>query len=74
MFDWTLLNDYHHTKRFFLSGGIGLKEVAKLKQFLNSRAGRYCYAIDLNSKFESEPGLKKMEELEEFFKQIEKHK
>jgi len=73
LFDWTLLNDYHHTKRFFLSGGIGLKEVAKLKQLLNSRAGRYCYAIDLNSKFESEPGLKKMEELEEFFKQIEKH-
>jgi phosphoribosylanthranilate isomerase len=74
LFDWTLLNDYHHTKRFFLSGGIGLKEAAILKQFLNSRAGQYCYAIDLNSKFESEPGLKNREELEEFFKQIEKHK
>jgi len=73
LFDWKLLNNYHRKKRFFLSGGIGLEETEMLEQFLNSKAGQYCYAIDLNSKFESEPGLKNTEELEEFFKQIEKH-
>ncbi len=72
LFNWKLLNNFHHQKKFFLSGGIGLEEFKMLSEFLQSEAGQYCYAIDLNSKFESEPGLKKTEQLEAFFKQIEK--
>ena len=70
LFNWELLNKFHHQKKFFLSGGIGLEELEKLSEFLQTEAGQYCYAIDLNSKFESEPGLKKTKELEAFFKQI----
>lgn len=71
-FNWELLNKFQHHKKFFLSGGIGLEELKMLSEFLQTEAGQYCYAIDLNSKFESDPGLKKTEKLEAFFKQIEK--
>ena len=41
---------------YFLSGGIGLDELAEIKKLkLNA------YAIDVNSKFELEPGLKDVE-------------
>ena len=72
LFNWKLLDKFNHHKKFFISGGIGLEEVKMLSAFLQTEAGQYCYAIDLNSKFESEPGLKKTEQLEAFFKQIQK--
>ena len=65
-FDWTILKNYSLTKPFFLSGGIGLNEVESLSAFLSSPESKYCYAIDVNSKFEIEPGLKSMELLKAF--------
>lgn len=69
-FDWSLLNNYPSTKPFFLSGGIGVEEVEKIKEFKNSDTSKYCYAIDVNSKFEIEPGLKNIEDLKEFKKAL----
>jgi phosphoribosylanthranilate isomerase len=34
--------------------------------FLQSQESKYCYAIDVNSKFEIEPGLKHIEKLKTF--------
>lgn len=65
-FDWTILSQYHSTKPFFLSGGIGLNEVESLLAFLETPESKYCYAIDVNSKFETEPGFKGIEELKNF--------
>ncbi|MFH4965098.1 phosphoribosylanthranilate isomerase [Gaetbulibacter sp. M235] len=65
-FDWKVLNAYPSTKPFFLSGGIGIDEVEKIKEFQKSEVSKYCYAIDVNSKFEVEPGLKNIEKLNEF--------
>lgn len=65
-FNWTILNDYPSTKPYFLSGGIGLDAVKNLKSFLESPASKYCHAIDVNSRFEIEPGLKHIGQLEEF--------
>ena len=65
-FDWDVLTNYTSTKPYFLSGGIGLNEIEQIKKFKKSTASRYCYAIDVNSKFEIEPGLKNSEELEKF--------
>lgn len=65
-FNWTILNDYPSTKPFFLSGGIGRDEIENLKAFEKIKASKYCHAIDVNSKFEIEPGLKNNEELEKF--------
>lgn len=55
-FDWSLLSKSRIEKPFFLSGGIGLDDAAKVKAFRHSD----FYAIDINSKFEKEPGVKDM--------------
>lgn len=70
LFDWSVLNNYPSTKPFFLSGGIGLDQIDKLREFQNSEASKYCYAIDVNSKFEIEAGLKDIEKLKEFKNKI----
>ena len=65
-FNWDVLKEYPSTKPFFLSGGIGLNEIEKLKEFKNTEASKYCHAIDVNSQFEIEPGLKDNKELKIF--------
>jgi phosphoribosylanthranilate isomerase len=65
-FDWNVLKNYASTKPFFLSGGIGIEQIEDLKKFQLSEASKYCYAIDVNSRFEMEPGLKNIELLKEF--------
>ena len=65
-FNWNVLEKYPSTKPYFLSGGIGLHEIEKIKVFKESPASKFCYAIDVNSKFEIEPGLKNVEELKTF--------
>lgn len=69
-FDWNVLNHYPSTKPFFLSGGIGVDQIEELKAFANSKASTYCYALDVNSKFEIEPGLKNTTQLQEFIKNL----
>lgn len=69
-FDWNVLNKYPSTKPFFLSGGIGLDEAVKLQEFFQNPASKFCYAIDVNSKFEIEPGLKNIELLKKFKDQV----
>jgi phosphoribosylanthranilate isomerase len=58
-FDWEVLKNYPSTKPFFLSGGIGIEELENVKQVLKTNLP--IYAIDVNSKFEIEPGLKNIE-------------
>lgn len=58
-FDWKILENYPSTKPFFLSGGIGIEELEDVKQVLKTNLP--IYAIDINSKFEIEPGLKNIE-------------
>ena len=55
-FNWQILEKYKSTKPLFLSGGIGIEEIAKIKT-LNLP----IFAIDVNSKFEMEPGLKNVQ-------------
>ena len=69
-FDWSLLNQYPSTKPFFLSGGIGLENVEDILSFLRKQESKYCYALDINSKFEIEPGLKDINKLKEFINSI----
>lgn len=67
-FDWSVLEKYPFDKPFFLSGGIGLEDVDQVKEIFNSELP--IYALDVNSKFEVEPGRKKIEELQEFKKRL----
>ncbi len=63
-FDWSVLEKYPYSKPFFLSGGIGLNDIEQVQKIINSDLP--IYALDVNSKFESKPGVKKIEELKEF--------
>ncbi len=65
-FDWKILEQYNLNKPYFLSGGIGLQEITKIKEFIKSDYSKNCIAIDVNSKFEIEPGLKNEKELSKF--------
>jgi len=64
-FNWNLLKKYPSKKPFFLSGGIGIEQIKVLKEM-----NLPIYAIDVNSKFETEPGLKNKELLQSFQSQI----
>lgn len=56
-FDWELLKDYPFEKLYFLSGGIGPKNIESALVIQDER----LYGLDLNSKFEDSPGLKNIE-------------
>ena len=62
VFDWSVLEKYDQQKPFFLSGGIGIEEVKGLNKI---PAHLPLYALDVNSRFETEPGLKNEELLRE---------
>ena len=67
-FDWSVLQEYPSQKPFILSGGIGLEEIAavnELKKTTLPLAG-----IDVNSKFEDEPGLKNIDLLKSLIKEL----
>jgi len=55
-FDWKILKKAKIEKPFFLSGGIGPDDVQKVKSFKHPD----FFAIDINSKFETAPGVKDM--------------
>ena len=65
-FNWTVLKDYPSSKPFFLSGGIGVEDIESIKEFMQRPESKYCHAIDVNSRFELEPGLKDIQKLQEF--------
>lgn len=63
-FNWKILKKYILKKPFVLSGGIGMEEVDSLKELLKTNLP--IYAIDINSKFEIEPGMKDIALLQGF--------
>ncbi len=73
-FDWQILKEYPSNTPFFLSGGIGPEHgsaIADLKDhFFRTGKPALLYAVDVNSKFELKPGLKKLKELKDFKTQI----
>lgn len=68
MFDWSILTSYKHEKKYFLSGGLSLDSIQAIKAITDDR----LYAVDLNSKFETEPGMKDIEKLSLAFQQLKK--
>ncbi len=61
-FDWGVLKKAKIEKPFFLSGGIGPDDAAKVKAFSHPD----FFAIDVNSKFELSPGLKDLASILKF--------
>ncbi len=65
-FDWSLLDKHTFTKPVFLSGGIGVEDAEKIIQLNN----KDIKVIDINSRFETEPGMKDIEAVKKFMKII----
>jgi phosphoribosylanthranilate isomerase len=62
-FDWTVLDNYKLDIPFFLSGGLSLENLEEVKVIKHPQ----FYGVDLNSRFEIEPGLKDINKLEKAF-------
>jgi phosphoribosylanthranilate isomerase len=65
-FEWSILNNATFQKPFFLSGGISNSDVLEIQKFSNPM----FYGIDINSKFEVEPGIKNVPMISSFLKEI----
>lgn len=61
-FNWESLKKCYIKKPFFLSGGIALEDIDKVKSFYHPM----LFAIDVNSRFESTAGIKDMNKVEGF--------
>ncbi len=61
-FEWNLLLNYDQITPYFLSGGIDINNVEDIKKMTNFN----IHAIDINSRFEIEPGLKDVEKVKLF--------
>ena len=59
-FDWNILNEIKIPKPYFLSGGISLENIHE-----RSTIKEQPMALDINSKFEIEPGVKDIEKIKE---------
>lgn len=66
-FNWDILSDYRGALPFLLSGGIGPEDAERLKQFHHDK----CIGIDINSRFEIEPGIKDVDKIRTFIRNIQ---
>lgn len=65
-FDWGVLKKYKGAIPFFLGGGIGPTSIDAIKELNHPM----LFSLDLNSKFEIEPGLKNIVKLKDFIQKI----
>ena len=65
-FDWKKMDQYNGEKPFFLSGGIQSYDAESIKKITHSE----LHAIDVNSGFENEPGLKDIPKLKSFIEEL----
>lgn len=65
-FDWSKLRQYNNKLPFFLSGGVSLDNIDQLRalNYLN------LHAVDVNSQFEIEPGMKDIDKLKMLVEQM----
>ena len=65
-FNWELLKGNEIGKPFFLSGGIGPNDLGGIEVMQKTKAGKTLVALDVNSQFEIEPGIKNLEKIKTF--------
>lgn len=69
-FNWRLLEDYHLGHPFFLSGGIDLGDAERILSLKHPA----LIGVDINSKFETEPGVKDVEKVKKFIQKMRSNK
>jgi phosphoribosylanthranilate isomerase len=65
-FDWQMLMQQKLYVPFFLSGGISLDDVANIKNLQIPG----LFALDINSRFETGPGMKDVEKIKQFIEAL----
>jgi len=65
-FDWEILKKYTGKVPFLLSGGVGLDDLDKIAKIKH----QMLVGLDVNSRFETEPGVKDVQKLKKFIQQI----
>lgn len=64
-FDWNILNKTEIPIPYFLSGGISLKNIKNIEL-----SNQKPFALDINSKFEIEPGIKDLEKIKKLYEKL----
>jgi phosphoribosylanthranilate isomerase len=67
-FNWEMLDNYKGDVPFLLSGGITADDANAIKNFKH----QMLLGVDLNSRFEDEPGLKNIEMIKSFIEKLRK--
>jgi phosphoribosylanthranilate isomerase len=67
-FDWKLLEEANIQKPFFLSGGIGPEDEKRVLEFAEGQ--RNLFSLDVNSRFETAPGIKDLNLITPFVRAI----
>lgn len=65
-FDWSIIEAYDGNIPFILSGGIGPEDAGRIRQLRHPMLA----GIDLNSRFETEPGVKDVDKLRDFIEKV----
>lgn len=65
-FDWDKLSNYKGNVPFILSGGIGPEDIQQIQKVRHPKFA----GIDVNSRFETAPGEKNTQLIQEFLKQL----
>ncbi|MDX1902741.1 MAG: phosphoribosylanthranilate isomerase [Thermonemataceae bacterium] len=68
VFDWEILRNYSLKTAFFLSGGLSEENLEKISQISSDK----IYALDFNSKLESEIALKNIHKTKSIIKKVQK--
>ncbi len=68
-YDWSLLEHYKGVTPFLLSGGIGPEDAKRIIRFRHP----HLAGIDINSKFETAPGVKDVAMTRQFIKEINQY-
>lgn len=69
-FDWNVLKDTAINKLFFLSGGIEPGDEESIKAFAREPVAKKLFSVDMNSRFEVTAGVKDMEKIRKFVKNL----
>jgi phosphoribosylanthranilate isomerase len=69
-FNWNKLKGLNIDKPFLLSGGIEPGDEEAIKDFLKDPVSKDLFSLDINSKFEIAPGVKSMDKVRDFVKNL----
>src|SRR4051812_8882973 len=69
-FNWNRLRGMAINKSFFLSGGIEPTDAENVKTFMKDKVAKDLFAVDINSRFETSPGVKDMQLVKKFIDEL----